>query len=111
MSDFIGRKELMERVLKEEYDNDIHTDGRAKVIHHGEYRHFQKVIAEMPTAYDLESVIEQMEKRKKYLMEEFVLSEKSLSVKEISLARINELEGIIEIVKSGISSTDGNNGG
>lgn len=56
--DLISRKVLMERVLQEEYDNDIHKDGRAKAIHHGEYQHFCKTIAETPTAYDTGKVAE-----------------------------------------------------
>lgn len=57
MGDLISRSELMRRVSQEEYNNDIHMDGRAKAIHHGEYQHFRKVIAEMPAASDSESVI------------------------------------------------------
>lgn len=60
MNDLISRKELMERVLQEEYDNDIYTDGRTKEIYHEEYQRFYKIIAEMPAANDLDSVIEQL---------------------------------------------------
>lgn len=60
--DFISRKALMEKVMQEEYDNDIHKYGRAKAIHHGEYQHFYKTISEMPTAYDVDKVIEEIEK-------------------------------------------------
>lgn len=59
--DLISRKALMERVLQEEYDNDIHKDGRAKAIHRGEYQHFCKTISEMPTAYDVDKVAEKLE--------------------------------------------------
>lgn len=59
--DLISRKALMQKVLQEEYDNDIHKDGRAKAIHHGEYQHFYKTISEMPTAYDVDKVIEQID--------------------------------------------------
>lgn len=52
MNDLISRKELMERVLQEEYDNDIYTDGRTKEIYHGEYQRFYKIIAETPAAND-----------------------------------------------------------
>lgn len=58
--DLISRKALMERVLQEEYDNDIHKDGRAKAIHHGEYQHFYKTITGMPTAYDIDKVVERL---------------------------------------------------
>lgn len=45
--------------------------------------------------------MERLEERKKYLLKEFVLAEKAEKVKEITLARINEIDGIIEIVKVG----------
>lgn len=60
--DLISRKNLMERVLQEEYDNDIHKDGRAKAIHHGGYQHFYKTIAKTPTAYDVDKVVDEIEK-------------------------------------------------
>lgn len=59
--DLISRKNLMGKVRQEEYDNDIHKDGRAKAIHHGEYQHFHKTIAEMPTAYYVDKVIEKLQ--------------------------------------------------
>lgn len=59
--DLISRKALMDKVLQEEYDNDIHKDGRAKAIHHGEYQHFYRTISEMPTAYDVDKVVEEIE--------------------------------------------------
>lgn len=58
--DLISRKALMERVLQEEYDNDIHKDSKAKAIHHGEYQHFYKTITGMPTAYDIDKVVERL---------------------------------------------------
>ena len=68
--DLIIRKELLEKVLKEEYDNDIHKDGRAKAMHHGEYQHFYKTISEMPTAYNADKVVEQLEEYAKYFHSE-----------------------------------------
>ena len=59
--DLISRKALMNQVLQEEYDNDIHKNGRAKAIHHGEYQHFYKTIVETPTAYDVDKVIERLQ--------------------------------------------------
>ncbi|MCI8378700.1 MAG: hypothetical protein HFH72_09305 [Lachnospiraceae bacterium] len=100
--DLISRKALMERVLQEEYDNDIRKDGRTKAIHHVEYQHFYMTIAETQTAYDVDKVIER-------LQEELSLSDKE---KE-RCARENSLQfdvakgyahGIavsLEIVKSG----------
>lgn len=99
MSDLISRKELSERVLQEEYDNDIHKDGRAKAIHHGEYQHFQKVIAEMPTAFDLEKV--------KQNIAELQLSvkDKELSVDDEGYAtmlrgRLRGIADCLEIIES-----------
>ncbi len=54
-----------------------------------------------PVAYDVDKVIEQLEERKKHLLKDFVLDEKAETVKEITMARINEIDGIIEIIKSG----------
>lgn len=60
-----------------------------------------------PTAYDVDKVIEQMEERKKYLMKEFVLDDKDLSVKKNALARINAIDGMVEIVKAGAEVENG----
>lgn len=53
------------------------------------------------TVYDVDKVVGKLEERKAYILKEFVLAEKSQRVKDISLARINEIDGIIETVKSG----------
>lgn len=106
MSDLISRKELFERVLREEYDNDIHTDGRAKAIHHGEYQHFYKVISEMPTAFDLESVIKQLNENK----EDVLKAIKENSKSEYEMIKIKDLKELfeeytqeqIDIIKSNI---------
>lgn len=58
-------------------------------------------IEKFPTAYDVDKVIEQLEERKEYLLKDFVLADKADEVKERTMARINEIDGIIEIVKSG----------
>ncbi len=58
-------------------------------------------IANIPTAYDLDSVIKQMEDRKAYLLKEFVSADKAAVVKENTLTRTNEIDGMMEIVKSG----------
>lgn len=59
------------------------------------------MIEDAPTAYDVDKVIEQLEERKEYLLKDFVLADKADEVKERTMARINEIDGIIEIVKSG----------
>lgn len=58
-------------------------------------------IADTPTAYDLDSVIKQMEDRKAYLLKDFVSANKAAVVKEHTLIRANEIDGMIGIVKSG----------
>lgn len=58
-------------------------------------------VEKIPTAYDVDKVVEELEKRKKYLLKVFVLSEKAEEVREKALARINEIDGIIGIVKVG----------
>lgn len=58
-------------------------------------------IANIPTAYDLDGVIKQMEDRKTYLLKEFVSADKATVVKENTLTRTNEIDGMIEIVRSG----------
>lgn len=58
-------------------------------------------IANIPTAYDLDRVIKQMEARKTYLLKEFVSANKAAVVKENTLTRTNEIDGMIEIVRSG----------
>lgn len=53
------------------------------------------------TAYDVDKVVERLEKRKEYLTNEFVIADISRQSKEKTLERINEIAGMIEIVKSG----------
>lgn len=98
MSDgLISRKNLMERVLQEEYDNDIHKDGRAKAIHHGEYQHFYKTIVKTPTAYDVDKVIEQLENSKTNF----------IGMGTLQSAYFDKgIDKAIEIVKSGGVSDD-----
>ena len=52
----------------------------------------EKLIKEQPAAYNADKVIKRLEERKKYLLKDFVLAD---------MARINEIDGLIEIVKSG----------
>lgn len=105
MSDLISREELMERVLQEEYDKDIHKDSRAKAIHHGEYLHFYKVISEIPTAFDLESVIKKFQEYKSQQSENEMLSDNG---KWLVKRVIEECE---KILKSAANATNGKNGG
>lgn len=58
-------------------------------------------LRDIPTAYDVDKVVEWLEERKNYLLKEFVLAEKAREVKEKSLARINEIDEVIENVKAG----------
>lgn len=60
-----------------------------------------KHIENMSADYDVDKVVEWLEERKNYLLKEFVLAEKAREVKEKSLARINEIDEIIENVKAG----------
>lgn len=103
--DLISRKALMDKVLQEEYDNDIHKDGRAKAIHHGEYQHFYRTISEMPTAYDVDKVIEKLKKNEEDAIKSIMENGKT----EFHLIKITDLKELfeaytkeqIEIVKSG----------
>ena len=61
----------------------------------------EKLIKEQPAAYNADKVIKRLEERKKYLLKDFVLADKAEEVKERTMARINEIDGLIEIVKSG----------
>lgn len=58
-------------------------------------------IANIPIAYDLDRVIKQMEAKKTYLLKEFVSANKATVVKENTLTRTNEIDAMMEIVKSG----------
>lgn len=58
-------------------------------------------VADIPTAYDLDGAIKQMEARKTYLLKEFVSANKAAVVKENTLTRTNEIDGMIEIARSG----------
>lgn len=68
----------------------------------------------VPTAFDLEGVIEQLNERKDYLLKEFLLSENDLSVKHTTDARINEIDNILDILdilESTVNAANGKNGG
>lgn len=58
-------------------------------------------IANISTTYDLDGVIKQMEDRKTYLLKEFVSADKAAVVRENTLTRTNEIDAMMEIVKSG----------
>lgn len=99
--DLISRKALMQKVLQEEYDNDIHKDGRAKAIHHGEYQHFYKTISEMPTAYDVDKVIEKLEELREMVPVNRLLDD-IIKDKPKELGQLMAYRKAIEIVKSGV---------
>lgn len=61
----------------------------------------EQAIAEQPTAYDVDKVVERLEERKNLLLKDYVLANKADEVKERTMARINEIDGLIDIVKSG----------
>lgn len=67
-----------------------------------------KVIDGFTVSYDVVKVIEQLEERKKYLLKDFVISDKAEEVKERTMARINEIDGLIEIIKSGFYKEEEN---
>lgn len=46
----IDADKLKEIIEKDQIEMDIHKDGRSKAVHHGEYQHFLKRIAEQPPA-------------------------------------------------------------
>lgn len=97
--DLISRKALMEKVLQDEYDNDIHKDGKAKAIHHGEYQHFYKTISEMLTAYDADKVVEKLKELKTYKLN--LADAMSEIVRRGELGTYVCLEDVLEIIKSG----------
>lgn len=61
----------------------------------------RKMVAAYPTAYDVNKVVEQFEKRKECLINEFVLADVSRRRKEDAMCRMNEIDGMIEIIKAG----------
>lgn len=70
--DLISRKALYERVEKSMNENP-HSDSKVKQMHNHEHRHFLCMIMQEPTAFDKETVIEELsnlkEDEKKYLNE------------------------------------------
>lgn len=58
-------------------------------------------VADIPTAYDLDGVITKMVDRKAYLLNAFVSANKAAVAKENTLIRTNEIDRMIEVVKSG----------
>lgn len=105
-NDLISRSaviEEMNNLLKSPYANSIQFGvERREVIGNVKKLCVEKIL----TAYDVDKVVEELEKRKKYLLKEFVLSEKAEEVRKESLARINEIDGIIGIVKAGGANED-----
>lgn len=59
------------------------------------------LIKNEPTAYNIDKVVERLEERKNILLKDYVLANKSDEVKERTMARINEIDGLIDIAKSG----------
>lgn len=83
-ADEFNKQEVLEKLRTAEFDDEI-----------------KDAVEKIWTAYDVDKVIEQLEERKKYLLKNFVLADKAEEVKERTMARINEIDGLIEIVKSG----------
>lgn len=52
--------------------------------------------------HNANKIIGKLEARGKYLMEEFVLADKAYEVKKRAMERINEIDVIIETIKSGL---------
>lgn len=57
-------------------------------------------IEDFPAACNVKKVIGTLEERKKLLLKDFVLADKAGEVKERTMARINEIDGAIEIIRS-----------
>ena len=57
--DLISRKALYERVEKSINENP-HSDSQVKQMHNHEHRHFLCMIMQKPTAFDKETVIEEL---------------------------------------------------
>lgn len=65
--DLISREELCEDIRKSMHDNP-HKDSRCKLMHINEHNHFLHMVAQMPTDFDKEKVIEELED---YLFEKY----------------------------------------
>lgn len=61
MNDLISRKALMREVEKSMMNNP-HTEGKIKSNHNTEHQHFITLIARQPIAYDVDKVVEELEK-------------------------------------------------
>lgn len=57
--DLISRKALLEHVEKSMNENP-HSDSKVKQMHNHEHRHFLCMIMQEPTAFDKETVIEEL---------------------------------------------------
>lgn len=96
-NDFISRSEVMELIESKFVDGCFEQGDKTLIDGYG----LLNEVSDLPIAYDVDKVVEQMELRKSYLLKEFVLADKALSVKETSIARIDEIGWSIEIVKAG----------
>lgn len=47
----IDADRLFEIISKDKYELDIHKDSKTSAVHHGEYNHFLKRIAEQPSVH------------------------------------------------------------
>lgn len=99
--DLISRNALLEELSSFSMKITGSANAMAFMIVEEAKKSITKIIDEQPIVYDMDKVIERLEERKKYLLKDFVLVDKAEEVKEGTMARINEIDGIIEIVKSG----------
>ena len=100
-NDLISRSALLEEINNFSMRIAGSANSMAITIMEETKKSIAKMIDEQPTTYDVDKVVERLEERKEYILKEFVLADKSQYVKDISIARINEIDGLVEIIKSG----------
>ena len=67
IDDLISREALYERIEKSMNENP-HSDSNVRQIHNHEHKHFLCVIAQEPTAFDKEKVVEELDNCRKIML-------------------------------------------
>lgn len=66
-NDLISRSKL-NKLVEESMNNNSHKDGKIASNHNAEHLHFLKLIADMPTAYSVDKIAEQLEELREEIL-------------------------------------------
>lgn len=113
MSDLISRSTLLEELNSFSMRITGSADAMALVVINETRKSIMRMVEEQPTAFDLEGVIEELEKNKELAYNRHMdcSSDIPVSVYVRYSTQYRERESCLEILKSGITVTNGKIGG